>query len=158
LMRMAGGNRMAMRLLLERHRVRVYRWLLRMVGDADMAEDLTSEVFFAAWRHAGRFARPSTVGTWVLAIPPPKPPAAPRRPNGEELDETTAAQLPDCADSPEAIMREEQLAGQLRRALIALSGEHREVVDLVYYHGQSVGEVGQILDIPEATVKTRMLH
>jgi RNA polymerase sigma-70 factor (ECF subfamily) len=46
----------------------------------------------------------------------------------------------------------------LREALSALSAEHREIVDLVYYHEKSVEEVAQIVGIPEATVKTRMFY
>jgi len=39
-----------------------------------------------------------------------------------------------------------------------LSPQHREVVDLVYYHEKSVDEVAHILDVPPATVKTRMFY
>jgi RNA polymerase sigma-70 factor (ECF subfamily) len=46
----------------------------------------------------------------------------------------------------------------LRRCLMALSPEHREVIDLVYYHEKSVEEVAAIVGIPEATVKTRMFY
>jgi DNA-directed RNA polymerase specialized sigma24 family protein len=46
-----------------------------------------------------------------------------------------------------------RILGELvRRALIQLSIEHREVIDLVYYHEKSVDEVAHILDIPPATV------
>jgi len=40
----------------------------------------------------------------------------------------------------------------------ALSAEHREILDLVYYQEQSVAEAAEILQIPEATVKTRMFY
>jgi RNA polymerase sigma-70 factor, ECF subfamily len=40
----------------------------------------------------------------------------------------------------------------VRRALMRLSIEHREVIDLVYYHERSVDEAAQILDVPPATV------
>ncbi len=36
--------------------------------------------------------------------------------------------------------------------------EHREIIDLVYYHEKSVEEVAQIVGIPENTVKTRMFY
>jgi RNA polymerase sigma-70 factor (ECF subfamily) len=36
--------------------------------------------------------------------------------------------------------------------------EHRQVIDLVYYHEKSVDEVAQIIDVPPATVKTRMFY
>ena len=39
-----------------------------------------------------------------------------------------------------------------------LSPEHREIIDLVYYHEKSTGECAQILGIPAATVKTRMFY
>jgi len=39
-----------------------------------------------------------------------------------------------------------------------LSPEHREVIDLVYYHEKTVQEVAEIVGIPEATVKTRMFY
>ena len=39
-----------------------------------------------------------------------------------------------------------------------LSPDHREILDLVYYHENSVEECAQILDIPAATVKTRMFY
>jgi RNA polymerase sigma-70 factor, ECF subfamily len=42
--------------------------------------------------------------------------------------------------------------------LMRLSIEHREVIDLVYYYEKSVDEVAQILDVPPATVKTRMFY
>jgi RNA polymerase sigma factor, sigma-70 family len=46
----------------------------------------------------------------------------------------------------------------LRKCLTALSPEHREVVDLVYYHEKSVEEVAEIVGIPENTVKTRLFY
>jgi RNA polymerase sigma-70 factor (ECF subfamily) len=52
-----------------------------------------------------------------------------------------------------------RIGGELvRRALMRLSPEHREVIDLVYYHEKSVEEVAHILDVPPATVKTRMFY
>ena len=46
----------------------------------------------------------------------------------------------------------------LRKCLTGLSAEHREIVDLVYYHEKSVEEVAQIVGIPENTVKTRLFY
>ena len=46
----------------------------------------------------------------------------------------------------------------LRQALTGLSPEHREIIDLVYYHDKSVDECAHVLGIPAATVKTRMFY
>ena len=46
----------------------------------------------------------------------------------------------------------------MRECLTGLSREHREIVDLVYYHEKSVAEVAEIVGIPENTVKTRLFY
>ena len=70
------------------------------------------------------------------------------------MDEKTT--VADPANDPEVALQEK---GELvRRALMRLSAEHREVIDLVYYHEKSVDEVAHILDVPPATVKTRMFY
>ena len=46
----------------------------------------------------------------------------------------------------------------LRKCLTALSQDHREIIDLVYYHEKSVEEVAEIVGIPENTVKTRLFY
>src|SRR5215472_12310395 len=55
--RIAAGDQSAMRALFARYRVRIYRWLLRLVDDEALAEDLLSEVFLDVWRHAASFER-----------------------------------------------------------------------------------------------------
>src|SRR5438445_13668116 len=66
--RIAEGDQLAMRTLFARHRVALYRWLLRLVGDEALAEDLLSEVFLAMWRQADRFEGRSSVSTWLMSI------------------------------------------------------------------------------------------
>ena len=66
--RIADGDQPAMRTLFARHRVAIYRWLLRLVGDEALAEDLLSDVFLDVWRKAASFGGRSSVSTWLLAI------------------------------------------------------------------------------------------
>jgi len=81
-----------------------------------------------------------------------------RKRTEEELDEETAGAIADQADDPEVSLAKRDKANVLRQCLSKLSVEHREVVDLVYYHEKSVEEVAGIVGIPEATVKTRMFY
>ena len=74
------------------------------------------------------------------------------------MDEKIEATVADPADDPEVALQEKNRDELVRRALIRLSPEHRQVIDLVYYHERSVDEVAQILDAPPATVKTRMFY
>ena len=66
--RIAGGDQLAMRTLFARHRIALYRWLLRLVRDEALAEDLLSDVFLDVWRQAAAFEARSSVSTWLLAI------------------------------------------------------------------------------------------
>ncbi|MGC1466309.1 MAG: sigma-70 family RNA polymerase sigma factor [Pseudolabrys sp.] len=156
--RVAGGDRLAMQVLFARHHVRVFRFVLRFVRNEATAEDLISDVFLDVWRNAGKFEGRSAVSTWLLAIARFKALSALRRKPEEDLDEETAEAIEDTSDDPGITLEKKDKSTVLRKCLAGLSAEHREIVDLVYYHEKSVEEVAQIVGIPEATVKTRMFY
>ena len=156
--RIAGGDRLAMQVLFARHHVRVYRFVLRLVRNEATAEDLISEVFLDIWRQAGKFEGRSAVSTWMLSIARFKALSVLRKRPEEELDEETAERIEDQTDDPETALAKKDKGAVLRQCLSALSAEHREIIDLVYYHEKSVEEAAEIVGIPEATVKTRMFY
>jgi RNA polymerase sigma-70 factor (ECF subfamily) len=156
--RIADGDRLAMQVLFARHHVRVYRFILRLVHNQATAEDLISEVFLDIWRQAGKFEGRSAVTTWMLGIARFKALSALRRRQEDELDEEMAERIEDQADDPETALAKKDKGAVLRQCLTALSAEHREVIDLVYYHEKSVEEVAEVVGIPAATVKTRMFY
>ena len=156
--RIAQRDQLAMRALFGRHRVPLYRWLLRLVGDEALAEDLLSDVFLDVWRQAATFEARSSVSTWLMAIARYKALSARRRRPDVELDEKIASRVADPADDPEVVLQKKTRAELLRHSLARLSPEHGEVVDLVYFHGKSVKEVAEIVGIAAATVKTRMFY
>ena len=157
--RIASGDRLAMQVLFARHHVRVYRFVLRLVRNESMAEDLISEVFLDVWRQAGRFegrccgfdldARDREVqGSFGAA-----------RDAGGGTGRRDGRGDRGCSDDdPEVAMQKKDKSVILRKCLEALSPEHREIIDLVYYHEKSVEEVAEIVGIPENTVKTRMFY
>jgi RNA polymerase sigma-70 factor, ECF subfamily len=155
--RIAAGDKLAMQALFARHRTAVYRWLRRFVSNETLAEDVLSEVFLDVWRQAARFEGRSSVATWLMSIARFKALSARRRRIDSELDETIETTIADPAD-PEAALQAKDRSELLRQALTRLSPEHREIIDLVYYHEKSTGECAQILGIPAATVKTRMFY
>jgi RNA polymerase sigma-70 factor (ECF subfamily) len=156
--RIATGDRLAMQVLFARHHVRVYRFVLRLVRNEATAEDLISEVFLDVWRQAGKFEGRSQVSTWLLSIARFKALSAMRKRTDQELDDETAEAVVDNSDDPEVSLAKKDKGEVLRQCLTALSPEHREIIDLVYYHEKSVDEVAAIVGIPEATVKTRMFY
>jgi RNA polymerase sigma-70 factor (ECF subfamily) len=156
--RIAAGDQLAMRTLFARHRIPLYRWLLRIVRDETTAEDLLSDVFLDVWRQAASFQGRASVSTWLLAIARYKALSARRARVDAQLDERIASTVADPADNPEAALQEKNRSKMLRDSLASLSPEHGEVIDLVYYHGKSVKEVADIIGVGEATVKTRMFY
>ena len=115
-------------------------------------------MFFDVWQQAGRFEGRSAVSTWLLSIARFKALSASRRRTDAPLDETIEATVVDSADNAEVVLEKKHQGQMLRDALTKLSPEHREIIDLVYYHEKSVDDAAAILSIPRATVKTRMFY
>jgi RNA polymerase sigma-70 factor, ECF subfamily len=154
----AGGDRNAMHTLYARHNVRVYRFILRMVRDTTTAEDIVSQVFLDVWRTAGQFEGRAQVSTWLLSIARFKALTALRQRRHEDIEQDDVLEIADEADTPEISLDRSNTGAILRACVAKLSAAHREIINLVYYHEKSVEEVGQIIGIPQSTVKTRMFY
>lgn len=159
----AQGDKRAFEQLFRRHGERIFRYVVRLIGDAGKAEEVTNDVMLEVWKNAGKFEARSKVSTWLLGIARFRALNAVRR---KELSTTDIDDAPPVADeqaeSGEAIEEQAQEATRLREGLRAalgrLSSEHRDVVELTFFHGLSYQEIAEIAGCPENTVKTRMFH
>jgi RNA polymerase sigma-70 factor (ECF subfamily) len=156
--RIRAGDQRGLQALYGRHHVKIFRFALRLVHSEASAEDIVSEVFIDVWRNATNFEGRSEASTWLLAIARNKAYSLLRRKKEDGLDDEMAAAIEDKADNPEVVLQKKSKGELLRACLSGLSREHREVIDLVYYHDKSVEEVALIVGAPEGTVKTRMFH
>jgi RNA polymerase sigma-70 factor, ECF subfamily len=154
----AAGDKFAMRVLFQRHNVRVYRFVLRLTANESLAEEIVSEVFLNVWRQAGTFEAKCQVTTWLLAIARHKALSVLRRRSETHLDDDMAATIADPSDDAETVLDREDRGKIIRKCLTQLSPSHREIIDLVYYHEKSVEEVARIVGAPKGTVKTRMFY
>jgi len=154
----AAGDKSAMQTLFSRHSARVFRFLLRIVDNAATAEDLVSETFIEIWRQAGRFEGRSKASTWLLGVARHKALSSLRQRRFDQLDEGTVALVPDPSDTPEVEVQRKSSAAVLRECLQQLPPAQRELLDLIYYHEQSIADVAQLLGVPENTVKTRAFY
>ena len=66
--RAVKGDRGATRALYDRHAERIYRLAYRLAGDADLATDLTQDVFVRAFRELGTFRGEAAFGTWLHRV------------------------------------------------------------------------------------------
>ncbi|MDB5533975.1 MAG: polymerase subunit sigma [Hyphomicrobiales bacterium] len=156
LKRVAEGDKAAMHIMFARHRVRVFRFIQRMVRNPAIADDLVSQVFLDVWRSANTFESRARVSTWLLSIARFKALHSLRERRHEHIEQDDVAGIVDSADTPDVALDRKETNVILRACINKLSPAHREIIDLVYYHEQSVAEASMIVGIPVATVKSRM--
>ncbi len=158
LAQIAKGDRNAIRVLFARHHVKIFRFVARMVKNEAVAEELVNETFIEIWRCAEKFEGRSAPTTWIFSIARFKALNVLRKRSDEELDEITSAKIEDYSDNPEVTTMKGNKAKLLQQCIGKLSDEHREVIDLVYYHEKSIDEISQIVGVASGTVKTRVFH
>jgi RNA polymerase sigma-70 factor, ECF subfamily len=155
--RIAGGDQHALRTVYAQHNVRLFHYLKRWLKDASSAEDVLAEVFIDLWKQASRFEGRSNLNTWLCAIARNKAISHVRK-YPLAKDSSEAPDIADETDTPEVNLQKTDKSAKLRACLNRLTVEHREVLDLVYYHEKSINEVADILGVPLNTVKTRMFY
>jgi RNA polymerase sigma-70 factor (ECF subfamily) len=132
----------------------VFTYVLRLVRDRQLAEDLTQEIFFRAFRSLKRFSSKSLFTTWLFTLAKNRVidelRAIERRPQGVDLEQVPAlrtAEAPDeVRETMDAVWRVVgSLNPDLKMALLL-----RDVVGLSYE------EVADTLEITVSTVKWRI--
>lgn len=153
----------AIEALYDRYGDYVYSVCIRMVGDVQLAEDLSQEVFLRLWRRPdlydtsrGRFI------TWLLSVARNRA-IDERRSRGRrfrhesppsESTEEVLESAPTSETRDVAIVSEERVVVQ--RALAKLPPEQRLAIELAYFGGYTQQEIAQGLRQPLGTVKTRI--
>lgn len=155
------GREAAFVRLFERHGERVFRYAWRLTRDQGKAEEVTNDVMLQVWNGASEFAGRSAVTTWLLGITRNLAFNSIRRKQLETVELGSAPEPIDetaAADTQIALRSEQSLRSAIRRALGSLSIEHRDVVELTFFHELSYPEIAELIDVPVGTVKTRMYH
>lgn len=161
--RIAGGDQRALGALYDRQVTLVHSLALRLLGDADDAEDVVEETFWQVWRHASRYdASRGAVPTWLCSIARSRAldvlRAARRRPeriaSSTENDDDIALASP--SSSPLGGVEESEQRALVRGALAELPPEQRESIELAYFGGLSQSEIAERTGQPLGTIKTRI--
>jgi RNA polymerase sigma-70 factor (ECF subfamily) len=162
LRRMAAGDERALGALYDRWSPLVHSVVLRIVGDADDAEELVEETFWQAWRQAGRYdpARGGISG-WLVVIARSR---ALDRVRLRGWQRAAAAESTDVEGAPEPVVEVrgpldaaemDETRRLVRAALERLPAEQRETVEMAYFRGMSQTEIAAATGQPLGTVKTR---
>jgi len=137
----------------------VRRYLFGMCGDWDQAEDLAQETLLKAWEKRHSFDGRAGVRTWVFAVARnhwlDRLRRARVRPREQpmSLEPTTNPQ-----DSPPAVAGRGELADAIDRAVARLPEAQREALALRESEGLTFSEIGELLGVPPATVKSRVRY
>jgi RNA polymerase sigma factor (sigma-70 family) len=145
--------------LVLRYSAAVYAFCLRMTGCAEDAEDLTQEVFLQLLRALPRARTDMPLRPWIFVIARNKclDHLKRRRPlpfTRLSASDIGALDVPDAALSPEERVERNGLQEAVQCAVAALPERYRAVVALRYTTDLTFGEIGQVLGLPENTVKT----
>jgi RNA polymerase sigma-70 factor (ECF subfamily) len=156
--RIAEGDRDAFEKLHAAYHARLFRYLLRMIGDAGTAEELTNDTMVSAWKSAGTFKGHSKASTWLFGIARNKALNALRGKHPLMVDIEAAVAVAASPDTPDRALSRDNLQTAMKQALNELSAEHREVMELTFYQELSYQEIAEIMQCPVNTVKTRMFY
>jgi RNA polymerase sigma-70 factor, ECF subfamily len=142
------------------HGPELYRFALRSLGDAGLAEEAVQETFVRAWQAADRFDdRLGSLRTWLFAIVRnvviDLSRARAVRPRLVDGRQTEAAEPSDSrVDDVDRVLETWQVEEALRR----VGEEHRVALVEVHYKGRSYAEVATDLNVPVGTVKSRVFY
>lgn len=146
----AGGDLDAFDVLVRSFQEPVWRYLRGMVSDAALAEDLAQETFLRAFTRLHTFAYRSRFSTWLFQVARNLAVDALR---GRERRNLLPTRLGPTTPAPGV-----ELGSELGAAVATLSPKLREALLLVEVMGFTCRETGQILSVPEGTVKSRLFH
>ena len=118
----------------------VYRYCMRLTGDADAAEELTSDTFFAAMQKLDRFRGDCEVRVWLCEIAKNKYLSEQRKKKPVPLDET----VPDSDDSPETLAVLHSDVGRATEAVHRLDEPYKEVFLLRVYGEMPFEQIGRL--------------
>ena len=167
------GDRQAFNALVEQHQSAAYALAMRMVGDPDVAADITQDAFFSAYRALAGF-RGSSFRAWLFRIvsngcvdhfrAQTRRPSvsleatleADRDDEGGAGDSRLPKALIDPSWDPERMALRAETVEHIQRALLTLNPEQRLALILSDIQGLPYDEIAHVMETSLGTVKSRI--
>ena len=169
--RARSGDERAFERLVARHQDRVYTRIFFMVRDRETAADLTQEAFLRAWRGLISFREESLFTTWLAKVAlnvtrhhfeRQRAQKRTRRefsidaPGGR--DDEGGYEIADSTHLPDEWALRNERQKRILEAVGELDPEFREALSLRDLHGYSYQEIGETLELPIGTVKSKIFR
>lgn len=158
LKKLREGQREACEALICRHYKSIYRFMVYLTGDTNLAEELTQETFTSAWANIGSFKWRASLGTWLHHIAYNKFVDSRRKLKRDSaLIDKLKQQKSDVLETWNPLFRLTIDEGtcMLYRAMHRLESTEYIVIVLHYIQDLSFREMASVLDEPVGTVKWR---
>jgi RNA polymerase sigma-70 factor (ECF subfamily) len=160
------GDDEAFGVLVERHQKKMLNMALRMTGDYDEACEIVQEAFLAAYRAIRKFRGEAKFSTWIYGIvvnisKTRMKQTAQRRQKTVSIDDPTddpGDRLAGREASALETLEKKEIQAKVQHCINTLDEEYREVLVLRDIQGFSYDEIGDILNVPEGTVKSRLFR
>ena len=156
--RACQGDQEAFRLIFERYSRPIISFIYDLVGDRELAEDLTQETFVRAHRGLKALREESKLSTWLFEIAKnvarESLRSRTRQQQRVELDDAAVLDLSDRGPAPVDQLLDRELNGVIRRSLAALDDDKRMVFTLKILHQCSYEEIAEITGFSIPKLKT----
>jgi RNA polymerase sigma-70 factor, ECF subfamily len=155
-----GGNSAAFGQLVLKYQDRLYNTIAHVLGSTDEAYDVVQDALVQAFVKLESFHRESAFYTWLYRIALNLAVSRRRRHKPhvsvEQTREVTGEEPPGRLAGPSDRLEQQERAAQVQAALATLTDEHRTVLVLREMDGYCYEEIGEILDLPVGTVRSRL--
>lgn len=160
------ANEEAFEHLVKRYQRRLTAFLSQLVGDVELAKELTQEAFIRAWSALERYDPTYRFSTWLFRIGHNlgidhlrrrRLKTIPIIREDREGDEIEVVLVDDAKD-PFGHLKNSELAGALRQAIEGLRPEYRDLVLLRHFGGLSYQEIADLEGMPLGTVKNKLFR
>jgi RNA polymerase sigma-70 factor (ECF subfamily) len=160
------GNQAAFGLLVRRYQRRLTAFLGQLVGDMELARELSQEAFLRAWTALDRFDPQFRFSTWLFRIAHNlgidqlrrrrllTVPLVRQDAEGEEVEIAVV----DISKDPLGHFENRELAGAIKVAIRGLRSEYRELVLLRHFAGLSYQDIADLKGMPLGTVKNKLFR
>jgi RNA polymerase sigma-70 factor (ECF subfamily) len=147
------GHQQAFEALVDKYKKPVFNVAMRMLNDYHKAEDVTQDVFIKAYNNLSKFNQKFKFFSWLYRIAINE---SINYQNAQKHTEPLDDRIASYDHTPEDIVNAEERQELISSAIYRLAVDYRTVVILKHIQGFSYTEIGEILEIPEKTVKSRL--
>ena len=159
LRKMSTGDEQALGALYDATLGKMFGVAIRIVGDAMLAEDVVTDVYYEVWKNASSYdelrGRPIT---WMLTICRNRALDEYRRESSAARRVETAASLdvPDLVEEPDMVLESAEVGQTVHSLLSEISVQDRQLVALAFFRGLSHQQIADQSGLPLGTVKSRI--